>query len=394
MHHKIHLYFDRNGKKNVRLSFFFLCLISIYLIGFFSHAIYLKKTVYGDGIFYYSWLRSTVIDKNANFENEYHYFDVHQPITPLRIPGNKYAVGPALLWLPNYLFIHSIVMGDGFTLPYQIMVGVTSVLYVCIGLLLLYRILKKFVTDSIAIFILSILSFSTNLFFYGSLDTVNSHGVSFFAVSVFLAILFQKKINWFALGMSLGLIGLMRPQDTIVGILVIPFLTPIFSKKIPALMTGFLLLFFPQIVAWHTVYGFWFTSPYLFGGEGFSILTPHILEVLFNLKTGLFTYTPLLLLGFFSFFLHWKFKPKLKLFLLFIVLTQLFLISTWSTWWQGASYGCRMFIVMLPLLVVPFMEFFSSINKKIYRMNAVIGILIFASSMLNVIMMLYTLIIL
>jgi hypothetical protein len=159
-------------------------------------------------------------------------------------------------------------------------------------------------------------------------------------------------------------------------------------------MTGFLLLFFPQIVAWHTVYGFWFTSPYLFGGEGFSILTPHILEVLFNLKTGLFTYTPLLLLGFFSFFLHWKFKPKLKLFLLFIVLTQLFLISTWSTWWQGASYGCRMFIGMLPLLIFPFMEFFSSINKKIYRMNAVIGILIFASSMLNVIMMLYTLIIL
>ena len=118
----------------------FLFIVIIYFTGFFAHALYLKKTVYGDGVYYYSWLRSIVIDRDIRFNNEYRDLGGSQPMSKTGLIGNKYAIGPAIIWSPAFLLVHSFLHGDGYSLPYQLAVGLTSVCASIFGLLLLWRI--------------------------------------------------------------------------------------------------------------------------------------------------------------------------------------------------------------------------------------------------------------
>ncbi|MDO8451276.1 MAG: glycosyltransferase family 39 protein, partial [bacterium] len=331
----------------MRHTTWFLILAGIYLLGFILHALYLEKTVYGDGIFYYSWLRSEVIDDDRDFRNDYAYFDVSQPLTQLGIPGNKYSIGPALAWSPSFLWVNAIVRGNGTEFPYQFTIGLTSVLYVIAGLVLLYRLLTKYFSRRNAVLATLATAFATNLLFYGSLDPVNSHSISFFASTVFLSLALEADTyNWIVIGLALGFLGLIRNQDIIFGILLLPYLTP---KRLFLAGLGLMLLAVPQLLAVQSVYGTAFVQPYLAGGEGFHLFSPHIIGVLFSKENGLFLWTPAVLLGCVGLFLRQnKLAYPAGLFLM-IFLTELLIVSTWSTWWQGASFSGRMFVSSLPL---------------------------------------------
>jgi len=334
-----------------------ITVLSIYLLLNISHTWFLGKTVYGDGVFYFSWLHSIVIDRDTHFTNEYDFFKVNQPLTKYSIPGNKYAVGPALFWLPNYLWIHRIMNGSGYELPYQVTMAITSTLYVFIALLLLYRIVRQFFDAHTSLLTVLSISLLTNILFYGSVDPVNSHPFSFFTVVLFLSFLFSKSTNIFFLGIAFGLIGIVRPQDMLVGILLVPILLG--HRMLPGIFFKFFLgaclAVLPQLIAWNVLYGTWGSSPYLNGQEGFSLLSPHIVEVLVSSKIGIITYSPIILFSLYGFILPaWPMVLKqYKWYIAIILCLAVYSISSWSSWNQGASYGCRMFIGMLPLVAFP-----------------------------------------
>ncbi len=336
-----------------------------YLLGFLAHALYLQKTVYGDGIYYYSWLRSVVIDHDVNFPT-----------------GNKYAVGPALLWLPAFLWIHAILKGDGYHFWYQLTTGITSVFFVAIGLLLLFRLLNHYFSQTVSIATIAAIAFATNLFFYGSLDTVNSHGLSFFAACFYLSLIFVKEKKFFLIGIALGILGIIRMQDLIYGILLLPFIR---WRHIPSILFGFLTIFSFQLVAWQILYGKFWISPYLTGGEGFTLWHPHFLEVLFSPKSGLFFWTPMLLLGLAGLFISSVIPAKAgihRLFLL-VILLQIWIVASWSTWWQGASYGGRMFVSVLPLFAFGLAYTFRLLQQYGWKLNYFLLIIIGPLSILN-----------
>ena len=154
----------------MKRSYWFFLIAAVYLAGFFAHAILLKQTVYGDGIYYYSWLRSIVVDGDINFANEYVAFGADQQLTVKGLLGNIYSVGPAIMWLPQFLLTHRLLNSTGFTLPYQLTVGLTSVLYALVGLFLLYQTLAKLFPKTTARLTILTIAFTTNVFFYGSLD--------------------------------------------------------------------------------------------------------------------------------------------------------------------------------------------------------------------------------
>jgi hypothetical protein len=322
----------------------FIVITVFYLLGFFAHALYLHKTVYGDGIYYFSWVRSIIVDHKITFT------------------GNKYTVGPPILWSPGFVWTNSIVRSTGYEFPYQLAVGVSSVLYCLFALILLYRLLNIYFSRETALASIVGTAGATNLFFYGSLDSVNSHAVSFFASVLFLTFLFQKSKNWFLIGCSLGLVALIRTQDIILGLLVIPYLP---KKQFFLLFLGALLLFLPQLTAWQLLYGKFWTSPYLGGKEGFNFLQPHLFGVLFSLQNGLIIWTPIVLLGFIGLWMK-RGKIPLKLIAL-IVLLQLYLVASWSTWWQGASYSGRMFVSILPLIAFGLANVFSYLQHRKFR---------------------------
>lgn len=318
-------------------------IAAIYVLGFFSHAFFLKKTVYGDGIFYYSWLRSIVVDHDLNFANEYKYSHATQPVTLSGTYGNKYSIGPALLWAPLYMTVHTILRGDGWSFPYQLSVGITSVFAALTGLVLLVRILQKKSQGIIGLTLLLVAG-ATNLLFYGSLDPVNSHALSFFAVTLLLALLASPSIEWVAVGVAVGLLASIRLQDVVFGLLLFPYRKKI---QIIPLLYGLLLSLLPQLAAWYGVYGS-LANPYLAGGEGFTFLHPHILPVLFSVRSGILLWTPVVAFGIAGLCIN--FRKNLAYIAVFVL--ELLFVSSWSTWWQGASVSGRMFVSSLPLVAI------------------------------------------
>lgn len=362
----------------------FLLIAAVYVSVFFSHAFFLGKTAYGDGIYYFSWVKSTVVDHDTDFRNEYAYFGAGQPVTPTGLTGNKYSIGPAILWYPWFLWTHLIVQKSGYELPYQLIIGLSGVLYMLTALVLLYRLLCDVFGKTISLAAIACMAFATNLLFYGSIDTVNSHAVSFFASVLFLTFLFQKKRRWFRIGFTLGLAALIRPQDVILGLLVIPYIKP---KDYLRFIIGVLYTFSPQLAVWQLRYGTFLVSPYISTIEGFNPFTPHILGVLFSPGSGLFLWTPVVLLGVIGLGIR---KAGLPLRLMGIIfLAQLYIISSWSVWWQGASYSGRMFIGTLPLIAFGLAGFFETVIRQKLRSAVLLYAITIPLSVLNILSIVY-----
>lgn len=335
-------------------------IVCVYLLVNVSHAALLGKTVYGDGVYYFSWLRSLIIERNINFEDEYNRLGGNQPYLSDRIPSNKYSIGPALFWTPNYLAMHRLLYGDGYKFAYQLIVSLTSVSAVLFGLILLTRLSVKHSSSGTVALLL--LAFGTNLFFYGSIDTVNSHAVTFFWACVYLVLLSIEPIEWFAAGIALGALAATRLQDVLYILLILPYLQTMNRK---AFFTGVTVALAPQIIVWYLLYGS-LINPYLRGGEGFSLYSPHILAVLFGKTSGLFLWTPVVLLGVYGLW----YKRKIYVLHLTIILLQIYLVSTWSTWWQGASFSGRMFVSILPLIYLGLVEVAQKVSKTFLSLKA------------------------
>ncbi|MEK7543781.1 MAG: hypothetical protein AAB557_02865 [Patescibacteria group bacterium] len=327
-----------------------LGIFFFYILAFFSHALFLQKTVFGDGIFYYSWIRSVVVDHDINFANEYSHFAVTTPITPTNQLGNKHPIGAPLFWLPWYGQARTLLGGSGYELSYQLLIGFLSVLAAFSGLILLYRLLMQSFSPAVSLLSMTSIALATNLLFYGAVDPVNSHAISFFAAVVFLSFLYSKNVSPFVTGCALGFCALVRPQDAILGLLTIPSLKRshlLRLKSVIPLLLGSMLIFSPQLFVWYALYGSPFTSPYLAGGESFAWWSPNFLNVLFSPTNGLFLWTPVTLLTLIG-FLCWK--DKRRAWSIGVVVMEIAIVGSWSTWWQGASYSGRMLVSTLPIL--------------------------------------------
>jgi hypothetical protein len=323
---------------SISVNKLFLLCIGAYLILFSAKALILGKTVYGDGIYYYSWIRSIVIDRDISFENEYKTLNGTQPFTPEGKIGNVYPIGPAIFWSPFFLWVHLIIQGDGFSFMYQYSIGLVSCLYAIAGIILLYRLLCKYFSDRISFLATAGTAFGTNLLFYGSLDPVNSHSTSFFISSVLLTAIMEKRSAFF-IGLLTGLLAMIRTQDAIFLLLAIPLVS-----RLHLLVSGFLMGFLPQLLSWQALYQTVLKSPYLDSHHYFDVFKPRLIEVLLSPNNGLFLWTPLVAICVLGLFL------QKRILFLFLFAVQWYLIASWSFWWQGASFSGRMFISLLPLL--------------------------------------------
>jgi len=319
----------------------FLFTCAVYLAGFFAHALYLGRTVYGDGMYYYAWLT---------------------------LNPSKYSIGPAIFWAPTYLLTHN-----------EILVGFSSVLATIFALILLWDMLQQKFSKTVSLMTIVAIAGASNLLFYGSLDVVNSHALTFFAATIFL-MLFLKRRSWFSIGFFLGVLGLMRTQDLLYGIVLVPYLK---KNNVFFIASGCIVAFFPQLAAWQYTSGKFWMSPY-FTHEGFNFLQPHIPGVLFNLKNGLFLWTPITVIGMVGLIF------KKNYWFLLVFLLQLYLVASWSTWWQGASYSGRMFVSSLPLLSFGIASIFAWLSK--YRVPLLLTI-IGPLTILNTISIIYFLLI-
>ncbi len=360
-------------KKALVVSFF-ICLAI-----FLTHYFIVGTAVYGDGKYYYSITRSIVVDHDINYENEYEILGISEKFLPNGHLANKYPPGVSILWIVPFLVAHILTLiisfmipllnPNGYTFWYQFFIGSMSIFLSIFGTYLVYLTLRKFYPERISRFTSLTILFGTNLFFYSSYDVINSHAASFFTSSLILFLLHYKRTSkvkdWFIVGLAAGFAALIRTLD---GLLIFMGIYFIFEqikhvvgrlKAATAFFSGFILIYSIQLVNNFFLYGS-LDSPYLTGDERFSFFNPHFPGVLFNSDTGLILWTPLVFVAVFGLLLEKKYLFT-KFFFLFIVV-QVYVISSWSSWDQGGSFGVRMMISSLPLISFGLSKIYSFIE--------------------------------
>lgn len=268
---------------------------------------------------------------------------------------SKYTIGVAVMQLPFYCLAHINALflyenPSGFEKVYMNWMGVGSVFYLWIGLILAVRLLKRLSSLSSAILSVVIVIFGTNLFYYSFDETLMSHVYSFSLISLFSYLLLKgKKVNPYLITLLIILIGIVRPTNVIYVLLMMIVFRKHFALEWKSNIQSIILPVFLgavitvlQIAYWQYAYDSFYPKGY--EGESFTnFLTPKILKVLFEPHNGWFPYA---LPVFISFIIGLLLLRKIELKRIFIfglsvAAIYVYITASWWTYDFGCGLGAR-----------------------------------------------------
>jgi hypothetical protein len=371
------------------------------------------QIVGSDGTYYYVYVRSLVIDRDLSFANEYAYYRLPAAAaapTPTGLAPNKYAIGPAILWMPFFLAAHLValiagalglgVAADGYGYLYQSAISIGSIVYGTLGFWLAYLCSRRVCGEVAAAAAVALLWLASNAFYYMVFEPSMSHMVSLFSVALLLTV-------WFlhiraadtpslraaaALGVAGGLVLLVRLQDG-------PFLLLPYSTFVVRLIQslrgdsrrawGWLsrgavvgaatfVVFIPQLLVWRTLFGTWTVSPYWNDhNPPFYWLQPQIAGVLGSTFHGLFSWHPVFLFALVGLLLGVRRDRPLVLGSLLLLAIQVYIVAAWWSWWQGDSFGGRMFLNAIWIWVLGLALLLERLRaRRLLRPALVIGVVL------------------
>lgn len=331
-----------------------------------------------DAVGYYSFLPAFFEYKDPNFtfldkiENPF----ISGATSLVRVPterGNidRYFIGTSILMAPFYLAATCFSdPQDGYGKYQLLSISIAASFYLYAAFFLIGLFLKNQFHLHQKTLIITIISFAlgTNLFYYSIFEPGMSHIYSFFMVAVFLTCwqklaVTQKYIYFLFAALALGLITIIRPVNLLI-VLCLPLIWPkvlvhviqdLFSKKIPFLVSGIMLFsatIFIQLLYYKLAIGAWFI--YSYKEEGFDFTSPHITDVLFSYRKGLFVYMPMLFVALAGIY-YWSRKQTFvygRWLISFALIV--FVLSSWSSWAYGGCFGNRAFIEYYMLFIIPF----------------------------------------
>jgi hypothetical protein len=280
-----------------------------------------------DCVGYYAWLRSPLISGGFHFDDEFAPTIARGPdsaaafaLTATGHLPNPWSVGPALAWAPAVITVHRALRGlgssspwpaDGYSPPYQLAVGATTLALALLTLILAYRIGCRFAGPTAAAAAAALVTLGTSVVAYGAVEVSMAHGPATTALALFVFVWLRTfgsthARRWVGLGCLLGLACLMRWQ--LLTFAVLPTLEAIWlatradgwsaragiAVRLAVAGLMCLVVFTPQLVAKQIVYG----NP--LGGlqaAAHNWLTPSFWAVLGSTDRSLFYWTPITLPG-------------------------------------------------------------------------------------------------
>jgi len=375
----------------------------------------LNPWVRGDGVGYYAYARAPLIEHNLDFTHDYQFAnegfrevrcdESGNPKPEYRTSTghleNHFTVGPAMLWTPFLLVAHSAVTvaralgshvpANGFSWPYRCAMAFGTGFYGFLGLLLSFRLARKYVGPLWSFLATIAIWWASSLPVYMYFNPSWSHAHSAFAVGLFLwywdATRESRSLaQWLVLGMIVGLmLDVYYINLTICIVLVVEvaaqYLEIYRSGRSVAsssltLFTRHLLfscvvcaVMLPTFLSRWIVYGGPFKTGYL-SVRDFLWRSPVFLDVLFSSNHGLLSWTPLAafaILGLLFFAIR---SPKIGV-PCFSALAAFYLFISYYPDWAGiSSYGNRFFISLTPLFILGLAYLLERIAIRLERPRA------------------------
>lgn len=294
---------------------------------------------------------------------------------------SKYSSGVAILQAPFFLVAHALAnpfnfQNDGFSIIYQRLVLISSIVYLWLAALLFYLLLRQHFSLLISSMCSLILISGAGALLYATREAGMSHVYSLFCFSSLIYLLSKNSANYLTrsiiMGIIIGLIVLIRPINII-------FIIAAFSyfnywknllniRQIVLLSVSSFLVFIPQLMYWKYTYGSFIH--YSYHGESFIYLTnPKLANVWFSAQSGLFTYYPIYFLFIWAIFSVKKTKNWI------LISTFLVLSYLTASWWSpnfGCSFGARNFVEYSVLFIFPLANYLVKLSKT--KLNIVLTI--------------------
>jgi hypothetical protein len=366
--------------------------------------------VRGDGVGYYAYLRSALIDHDLRFEKDYiaanksfvfFHVDPQGRLLPSEYTKtgyveNHFSVGPAILWAPVMLAIHgSILLADhfgahvpanGYSHPYLVAMAITTAFYGFCSLILSYRIARKYFDDQWSLLSTVAIWLASSLPVYMYFNPSWSHAISAFTVALFLwywdgTRMRRTTRQWAILALIAGLMGNVYYPNAI--LLIFPALEVLLDWRARQKVSGedsiliqvmaldcgiftavFFVSLFPTLITRQIIYG----SPFASGYPEISHwnwTSPVLLKVLFSSNHGMFTWTPVLILAAAGIPFLIKRDALFGVGSLLAFLAFYYFIASYPNWDGISSFGNRFFISLTPIFILSLAALLSAFSNSI-----------------------------
>lgn len=367
------------------------------LIGLFLITLPLSNPwVRGDGVGYYAYVRSLLIEGHLDFEKDWQHGNDSFTMNRVDRAGqvlaseytstgyiyNHWSPGPSMLWAPFLLLTHIVVLScdrfgahipaDGFSAPYLVTMAVATAFYGFLGLWFSYLLTLNFFGRRWAFLGTLGVWWASSLPVYMYFNPSWSHAHSAFVVALFLWYWYRTRLNrtvrqWIVLGL---ISGLMVDVYYVNGaLLLVPLLeagranwalwnSP--RRNFTALSNLFLqhlvysgsvlVALLPTLISRKIIFG----SPVR---TGYSVVefrwtSPALWDVLFSWDHGMLSWTPILILAVIGLMIFWRRDRLLGTYLAAAFLAFYYIIAIQPTWDGMSSFGSRYFVSLSPLFVL------------------------------------------
>jgi hypothetical protein len=195
----------------------------------------------------------------------------------------------------------------------------------------------------------------TSLFYYSAVFPFMAHALSFGLLVTVMGLARElaagREVNrrLVLLGVSIGAIFLVRPQQAIVAVFLFPIVASVGRTRaiaawVPGLIAGALLGLAEastQIAFNFAQLGIVTASGYAAAGEGFNWLTPKLSLVLLGESRGLVVFSPVVVIAAAAYVWFGRSLPGYARVAAGNALAQIYVIAAWWAPEQGDSFGAR-----------------------------------------------------
>lgn len=354
-----------------------------------------------DGRELFVQVRSLVMDRDLDFSNDSEAFGA-------RGTAGVYPPGTAILWAPFHAACHlwlgmlNLAGGEydrtGYTNPYQRAIGLATLLYGAVALVLIYRHVRQYFNASTSLLAWSAVLFGSFVAWYLAVESSMAHGVSLFAVTLFVAVWHGARGRRTArsqllLGITAGLMILVRWENA--AFLVVPALEGLvdlvgiarrrsrrgvgdLARSILWLGAGTLLALLPLVPFWSALperglVGV--TEYHEVASRGF-----HLVGVLFSPDHGLFSWTPVIYLAVLGLPLFVCRDPLLGWGLMLALVALVAASASIPGWDGGSGFGARRFTAAALPFTLGLAALIAGVRRRpLGAVGAVLGVLVAAN---------------